>query len=391
MKQTHARCRKPSWPRILHRHLPSGNDQWRIDTVVDGNRVYESFKTEADAIGRAWQLHDELQNTGDAGFNLSMAQRVEAGKAFKMLAEYPDASLLDAITYYIGRKLRFGKSPTVAEGVETLVAEITPRRGKRTVDDLRCRWRKFASDFGTRHFAEVEANEITAWLDKVASHPETRHNYRRKVVELFNLAIGQKWTTENPATESRRDDRLPPEPEVFKVEELARVLEVADDHGLLPYIVLGTFCGIRVSELVRLDWGKVDMEERTVTIEAATTKTKTRRVITMPDAAAAWLVGKVKRSGAVVDPVALRERLLELRKAAGLTRWPTNIMRHSFGSYAVAAWQDVGKVSYQMGNSPQVCRRHYEQTVKRSEASRFWALRPDDAAGKIVPMKAANG
>ena len=46
--------RKPSWPKILTRHLPSGNTQWRIDVVVDGARVYESFKTEADAISRAW-------------------------------------------------------------------------------------------------------------------------------------------------------------------------------------------------------------------------------------------------------------------------------------------------------------------------------------------------
>jgi len=66
----------------------------------------------------------------------------------------------------------------------------------------------------------------------------------------------------------------------------------------------------------------------------------------------------------------------------------TNVMRHSFGSYALSAWQDVGKVSYQMGNSPQICKRHYEQIVTKSAAESFWALRPAaDAAGKIVPMK----
>ena len=45
-----------------------------------------------------------------------------------------------------------------------------------------------------------------------------------------------------------------------------------------------------------------------------------------------------------------------------------------------------------MGNSPQICKRHYEQIVTKSAAAAFWALRPAaDAAGKIVPMKAANG
>ena len=31
--------RKPSWPKLLTRPLPSGNTQWRIDVVVDGNIV----------------------------------------------------------------------------------------------------------------------------------------------------------------------------------------------------------------------------------------------------------------------------------------------------------------------------------------------------------------
>jgi MFS-type transporter involved in bile tolerance (Atg22 family) len=57
----------------------------------------------------------------------------------------------------------------------------------------------------------------------------------------------------------------------------------------------------------------------------------------------------------------------------------------------LAQWQDVARVSYQMGNAPAVCRRHYEQIVKKSEAARFWSLRPAaDSAGKIVAMKAVN-
>ena len=119
--------------------------------------------------------------------------------------------------------------------------------------------------------------------------------------------------------------------------------------------------------------------------------TKTRRVVSLNDTAAAWLQPYIKRSGPVVDPVGLRERLLDLRKAAGMKRWPVNVMRHSFGSYALAQWQDVARASYQMGNAPAVCRRHYEQVVKKSEAANFWALKPDaDAPGKIVPMKAAG-
>ncbi len=384
--------RKPSWPKILSRPLPSGNTQWRIDVVVDGARVYESFKTEADAISRAWQIADDRQNAGKAGFELPMSKRVEAAECYKLLASYPDASLREAVEYYISRKAQYAAAPAVADGVEQIISELTGKRGQRTVDNLRWYWRRFAADFGSRGFTEIEADQITAWLDRTASHPTTRHNYRRAVVHLFNIAITKKWCVENPAAKSRKDDSLPPEPEVFTVAELTSVLTHADDYGLLPYIVLGTFCGIRVSELTRLDWSKINLVERTVTIEARTTKTKTRRVVTLNDTTVAWLTPHVQKSGAVVQAEGLREQLHKLRTAAGLKRWPINVMRHSFGSYALSAWQDVARVSYQMGNSPQICKRHYEQIVTKSAAAAFWALRPAaDAAGKIVTMKAANG
>jgi hypothetical protein len=47
-----------------------------------------------------------------------------------------------------------------------------------------------------------------------------------------------------------------------------------------------------------------------------------------------------------------------------------------------------------MGHSnPRIVHDHYKALVQKSDAERFWALRPAaDAAGKIVAMKAvANG
>ena len=384
--------RKPSWPGILSRALPSGNTQFRIETMVAGVRTSESFKNEAEAIARAWEMFNDRKTAGKAGFELPLPKRVEASECYKLLDPYPDASLRKAVEYYIARKAQYAAAPTITKGVEQIITELTGKRGQRTMNSLRSYWRKFADDFGKRTFAEIESDEVTAWLDRTTKHPTTRDNYRRAEVRLFNIAAGKKWCLENPVSASRRDDQLSPEPEVFTVAELNGLLSHADDFGLLPYVVLGTFCGIRVTELIKLDWSKVHLEERTVTIEARTTKTKTRRVVTLNDTAVAWLTPYMKSSGAIVEVIGLRERLQKLRIAAGLKRWATNAMRHSFGSYALSAWQDVARVSYQMGNSPQVCKRHYEQIVTKSAAASFWALRPAAADNKIVPMpKQANG
>ncbi len=265
--------RKPSWPKILSRALPSGNVQYRIDVLVDGRRIYESFRTESDAISRAWEMHDDRRTAGRAGFELPMSKRVEAAKAYKMLSAFPDASLTDAAAFYIERRLRYANAPTIRDGVEFILSELTGKRSVRTMDNLRARWRKFVERFGSRQFSDVEPDEITAWLDKIASHPETRHNYRRQIVHLYNVAVtAKRWCKENPAKDARKDERQHPEPGVFSIDELRDVLCHAGSHRLLPYVVLGTFCGIRVAELCRLNWSDVKYIDRSIVIRTDTAK-----------------------------------------------------------------------------------------------------------------------
>ena len=392
--------KKPSWPKVVARKLPSGNSTFKIDVVVDGNREFHSFKTEGEAIAHAWQMNADRQKQGKAAFDLPNAQRVEAADCFKLLADYPAAKLSDAVKYYIDRKLRFVKSPNIADGVELKLAEIAHKVSHLTAKNYSWRWRKFAEKFGQRQFSEVEAGEISVYLDVVAKHPGSRMNHRRTLVRLYSLAIANKtaegrvaaWCHENPALDCDTVKRIAPEPGILKPEEVVALLAHADKYQLVPYITLGTFCGLRVSELARLDWSAIDFTDRTIKITPEITKTASRRVVDIGEAAAAWLAPYVKKSGAVVDTVALRERLLELRHLAGLKRWPNNAMRHSFGTYALQAWQDANKVAMQMGNSARVCETHYKATGTKSAAAAFWSLRPDQAAaGKVIAMpKTAN-
>ncbi len=74
---------------------------------MDGKRIWETFKSESEVITRAWKMHDDRQQAGKAGFALPMNQRVEAAAAFKLLTQYPDATLKDAVAFYIERRLSF--------------------------------------------------------------------------------------------------------------------------------------------------------------------------------------------------------------------------------------------------------------------------------------------
>ena len=68
------------------------------------------------------------------------------------------------------------------------------------------------------------------------------------------------------------------------------------------------------------------------------------------------------------------ERLRELANKAKITPWPHNAMRHSFGSYFLAATKDENLTATEMGNSPTVVIKHYRAIVHDAEAKAYWAI-----------------
>ncbi|HMF46809.1 MAG TPA: hypothetical protein VKE29_09060, partial [Candidatus Udaeobacter sp.] len=64
--------------------------------------------------------------------------------------------------------------------------------------------------------------------------------------------------------------------------------------------------------------------------------------------------------------------------------WPQNALRHSFGSYHLAQFNDAAKLALEMGNSPSVIFRHYRQLVKPKQAERYWKLEPVADGKQIV-------
>jgi integrase len=76
------------------------------------------------------------------------------------------------------------------------------------------------------------------------------------------------------------------------VEQCRRILELAGDHGLFHYVVLGMFGAIRPAELRRLRRDHVHLDRRMITHGANITKKSRRHVIELhagdPSVTASW-------------------------------------------------------------------------------------------------------
>jgi hypothetical protein len=64
--------------------------------------------------------------------------------------------------------------------------------------------------------------------------------------------------------------------------------------------------------------------------------------------------------------------------------WPQNALRHSFGSYYFAQFNDAAKLALEMGNSLATIFRHYRQLVKPKQAERYWKLAPIAGGRQII-------
>ena len=83
------------------------------------------------------------------------------------------------------------------------------------------------------------------------------------------------------------------------MEQCARLLEHAGKFDLASYVAFGLFAGLRASELERIDWSKVKLAERIITVDASASKVRSRRNVEINDTLAVWLKLCVKKSGPV--------------------------------------------------------------------------------------------
>src|SRR5262249_26535433 len=303
------------------------------------------------------------------------------------LAEYGE-KISDAVQFRVGHLERVRRHGiTVAQLVdEILEAKRRDGRSEGYLRDLRYRLNKFVQDFGQRPIAGITVDELDNWLRGLPFSPQSRTNYRTVIGLLFSHADSRGIIDRNPISRTAKPKRVDSPPEIFSVDELRALLEWANRIGpdVLPMLAIGAFAGLREAEIQRLDWTEVDLARGHIEVKAAKAKSARRRIVPIQPNLAAWLRPYSGKKGRVV-PAGARRKLDRVRKEAGLVRWPTNALRHSFASYRLAAIHDAPRVAAELWHaSPQMLYSTYRELVLPEEAERYWKLVPQGKAENVV-------
>jgi len=237
---------------------------------------------------------------------------------------------------------------------------------------------------------EITTDAVATWLANMATrrklNGKTCNEYRevlsRFVAWAMRRGVRMPGNVNPVAAVDRYRIELKPI-RFLTLDQIAEQLNALDGHPVLRTMVATLiYAGLRLGELLWLTPRDVDLQRgylavRRKTVLARTWMPKTGKDRAVPISAALHEILEtyeppadelwyfVTKHGCQWDSDAFGDALRTANRAAGLP-WTALDFRHTFGSQLAMQGQSLFKIAELLGNSPQVCQRHYAALLPES-------------------------
>lgn len=383
--------------RILDFDNSSGTRSYRVQGMTrDKVYVRENFADLRAAECRRTQLENEYILGADASDRvprmtiLTEDQLHIAEAAFRTMhkADAADCDLTTALTAWLkaGRQKDAGIAPRLDEAFEQYEAwlKTTPTLRPRTKEDNRNRVRVFINGMENYRLDATTPEMIEAYITKRAVGNVSKGNDLRCIKGFFSwcTARPRQWITFNPAAAVAVEKGQRPEPAVLTVPQCKALLRAAEAHrdgNMVPFIAVCMFAGLRPSEASRLTWGMVNLNDNEIRLAASDTKTGRSRIVAIEPTLRSWLLSFKDKP---FYPPSHKRDFTAIKKAAGLTPWTPDVLRHTSISHYFRLSGSYGRTAEFHGNSESVIKQHYQGRVSTEDTKRFYGLLPKKGGGK---------
>lgn len=221
--------------------------------------------------------------------------------------------------------------------------------------------------------------------------PKTANRYREILMRLVSWAISQRGVRmpgdRNPALKVERYREHAAQIRFLTLKQIDEQLEALEDNVQLQTMVaVYIYAGLRREEALWLTvddidlsagkYGMIRVQAKTVAEESWQPKTKVNRVVPVSSTlrpclerykpkqvSGRWYFSTVQ--GERWNPDNFYHALQDANRKAGL-QWSCLDFRHTFGSQLAMKGESLYKISTLMGNSPEICRRHYATLIPES-------------------------
>jgi integrase len=400
-----AKVLRKSWPRVYRTHV-HGKSRYVVDSrqtgFAAGRREY--WKTSAEALASAELIAKTRSNEGAASFfELTPRHRRDAAEALALLEE-SGASLLDAARVFMRereRECKLAHVPTVDVAINTYLKAKRAEQQKGeisrlTLYEIESKMRIVRHEFGERKVNEIDEGALRDFVRRLPHRAQGKKNILTKCSQFLNFCRREgRWITTNPAEDIKVTVKHA-DVEILSVEQLRRLLSVAQrcqhPQSVIPYLSVQLFGGLRPFEAAALRWERINFETKQIEVKAETSKTRETRYVPLEEALSEWLFAYRKADGSILGPF-FAETLRTVKRKAGFGKrrpWPKDVLRHCYGSYWLALYQDRSHLAERMGNTVTVIKRHYRCAIPAPVAREFWTLSPAPSKpAEIIELSAA--
>ena len=385
-------------------HTPTrGRDGWTIAHYRDGRRV------------RAWR--SDLEEA--KAYAETEARRIARHEVVISGAKAVELERLDALAE------RARKAGVTIEALVERLEMAKEKCGGRMVPDLveeylgaksgvvNGRWHEMKATM-LKRFADafrvpigaVQAIEVQRWVDGLEGKGKglgarSKANHLAEVRGLVEFCrrrgyVAGDWDV---TTGVEMAKAAPGKIQPYSPTEAQTVLNFAAKNApdWVPWLAVRAFSGVRFEESLRLTGRDLKPGAKWIVLEPEITKTRTRRLVPVLPALAAWLKAFPSDPDAPLAPKkssrVMGDRLTGLVRRAGVES-RHNGWRDAFISYRMAITRDIGAVADESGNSPAMIRRSYREVrlpngkvITPALARAYFGIRPSEGS-KVVRLTA---
>ena len=340
--------------------------------------------------------------------------------AQEVLREFKGVSLLEAVTQFARAKrvlpdvaldiaaqawrdnhANVKRVPFAQVADEFLAHQSGRGLRDKTVHEERLRVERFRESFqcdvcdltksGIEHFFAHELKGKTG---------KTRNHFRQTLRQILKFAVRRDYLGSNHRLGEvlTNDPVKKNKPGILTPRQFQGLLKGAkkDRPGLVPYLAIAGFAGIRREEILRLKWedvwraeGDKENPDGYITIDFDTAKEGEKRHVPILPALAAWLEPYRNHSGPIWTKSGdVQEyQFTQLKKTMGIKGH--NLLRHSYPTYRLARTGNSARTARETGHSERVMLNSYFRLVTVQQAKAWFSILPEEPANVISARSAS--
>ncbi len=217
--------------------------------------------------------------------------------------------------------------------------------------------------FRDRKLSEISPKKISEYKvfrKSEGAKPATVNRELAMLSKAFNLALKEwEWIKENPVSKVPKEKENNEKDRWLTSDEEKRLLE-ASPQWLKDIIVFNLHTGLRIDELLSLEWQRVNLFSKTILIQKS--KNGKPRTVPLNQDAIDILIGKSKvrsikndlvftsSTGTKIDSDNLRRALDSALEKVGIKEVTPHTFRHTFATRLAQRGVDIYKIAKLLGH-----------------------------------------